>query len=1369
MLKVYNFLKLSFFVFPFYIISNPSNPKVIHGEVKFSKEARTLTINQNSHKSIIDWKNFSIDKNEITKIIQPSKSSCSLNRVISKNVSNIFGTLSSNGKVFLINKNGIVIGKSGLIKTQKFIASTLDIANSQFLKDENINFFKNEKGQIENKGTILGEKGVYIFSKRIKNEGKIESTKGDINLIGAEEIFIFKEDENIIIKPKGLGSVDNKGVLKALNIALKASNIDSFAINQEGLIEANTIYEKGGRIFLGAKEGKVNIDGKLTASKDKKGGDIEVIGKEIEIKDKAYLDVSGDLEGGNVNIGKKGFTENLYLSEDSVIKADSIEGDGGQIFLWGDRKNHFYGNISAETVKGNGGFVEISSKKDLLFKGRVSTLSSFGKIGELTLDPVDINITNTSPSNPAFTNPYQPASSPANLYVVDLTNALAFNNVIVKTDGIGGNSNGTISIQTNITWATNTKLTLIADRTIDIAAGIVLSNTFSGANFDAFDFQTTASITGASYDGIVLNNGAQITSIDGDITLLGRGGPLGSGNEGIVLNQGSLITSSGSAKIDLTGVGGGGGGVGTNTNYGIQLDGGPNIANNTVISSTSTGTILLTGSSNGSGNNNYGIYLSANYSMVDSTGTGTITLEGTGGSATSTNDNYGITLDGLNVKVQSVDGDIILYGVSNGTNTNNFGVYMNSSSEVLSTNNAKIIFSDGLGGNPCKGGPGTDYCEGIHINGATITGGVGDVSLKGEGNTSGTGSYNRGINIENGGQIDATASTANISVEGIGGNGVNSNVGVYIYGITSDIVSNTGNITVKGTGRGTGNNNHGVHLVMNSNDKIASNGGGNIDVEGISGTGASSHSVYLEAGNIVSQSTGSIQIKGYGSGSGYAIYNNSQDIDAVNGSVTLIGDTMNLAGGAISGNTDLKVYPNSVSRSIGLAGTGAGLLLPVSALNTFADGFNLITIGDNTNTASITCGAYTFLDSIKFIAGDSITISGNLSAGANNIDFLLGQINPGSLTINAGISITAAAFTATGGANNDTFYIYASGITGTLNGSGGTNTFYGPTSGSTWNITANDAGNITGGPSFTDFLKLMGGLLGDDTYNFSIGGFISSFIDGSGGTGNTIVAPPENTTFTVNGIHSGNINPLSAGATSFFNIEVLNGNSGDNTYNMNGGDMEFINEISGNNIYNINGGTLTSITGGSNDDIFYLNGGTISTINGGVGGVNTLVGPNVVNTWNITGINSGDVGGVSFSHITDLTGNLQPDTFVFSDQKGVAGIVNGIGLDNTLDYSNYTPPVYVDLVGGTATGTGGILNIQNVIYPPEPPVPPIPPSELFRILSTDASLTYKIDYSEYESFYFYYPIYLRFFECYKEGKNCFTPLRYSKLFKIFIK
>jgi hypothetical protein len=110
-------------------------------------------------------------------------------------------------------------------------------------------------------------------------------------------------------------------------------------------------------------------------------------------------------------------------------------------------------------------------------------------------------------------------------------------------------------------------------------------------------------------------------------------------------------------------------------------------------------------------------------------------------------------------------------------------------------------------------------------------------------------------------------------------------------------------------------------------------------------------------------------------------------------------------------------------------------------------------------------------------------------------------------------------------------------------------------------------------------------------------------------------------------------------------------------------------------------------------DVFHVQDFTkapVLTINAG-NGSNTLLGPNQGATWNITGVNSGTIGPIRFSHIQNLVGGSGSDVFGLGTGGGLSGSINGGGGGDWLDYSRLpaTSSVTVNLVTGTATGVGG--------------------------------------------------------------------------------
>ena len=109
--------------------ANPSGATVVHGTASFSQpNASTLNIS-NSPGAIINWQQFGINPGELTRFIQQGANSAVLNRIIGQDPSKILGQLSSNGKVYLVNPNGIVFGQGSMVNTAGLIASTLNISN----------------------------------------------------------------------------------------------------------------------------------------------------------------------------------------------------------------------------------------------------------------------------------------------------------------------------------------------------------------------------------------------------------------------------------------------------------------------------------------------------------------------------------------------------------------------------------------------------------------------------------------------------------------------------------------------------------------------------------------------------------------------------------------------------------------------------------------------------------------------------------------------------------------------------------------------------------------------------------------------------------------------------------------------------------------------------------------------------------------------------------------------------------------------------------------------------------------------------------------------------------------------------------------
>jgi hypothetical protein len=144
-----------------------------------------------------------------------------------------------------------------------------------------------------------------------------------------------------------------------------------------------------------------------------------------------------------------------------------------------------------------------------------------------------------------------------------------------------------------------------------------------------------------------------------------------------------------------------------------------------------------------------------------------------------------------------------------------------------------------------------------------------------------------------------------------------------------------------------------------------------------------------------------------------------------------------------------------------------------------------------------------------------------------------------------------------------------------------------------------------------------------------------------------------------------------------------------------GGPDDTYNVVNTSNFY----GETNLYTGSGTDDVYVDH--TTGRLYVQGGGTTTLTGPNTTNTWNITGTNAGNIGGVvSFSSVQNLVGGTGSDTFKFSNGEGVTGTIAGGGGIDALSYAAYTTGVSVNLSTGTATGTGGVSGIANVTGSP---------------------------------------------------------------------
>ncbi|TSA14368.1 MAG: filamentous hemagglutinin N-terminal domain-containing protein, partial [Betaproteobacteria bacterium] len=260
-----------------YAQANPTNPTVISGAATFAASGKTLNVT-NSPGTIINWQGFSVNADELTRFIQQNAQSAVLNRVTSQEHSAILGQLQSNGRVYLVNPNGITIGAGARIDTAGFAASSLNLSDSDALAGKFKLQDTGSSGKVINNGTITTASGgfVYLIAPDVENNGVITSPKGEIILAAGKSVeLVDSQRPELRVQ---LTAPENTAVNVGKMIA-EAGTIGIFAgvIKQSGLISANSVVAgENGKIFLRAKKDVTLTAGSRTEASGPQGGVITI-------------------------------------------------------------------------------------------------------------------------------------------------------------------------------------------------------------------------------------------------------------------------------------------------------------------------------------------------------------------------------------------------------------------------------------------------------------------------------------------------------------------------------------------------------------------------------------------------------------------------------------------------------------------------------------------------------------------------------------------------------------------------------------------------------------------------------------------------------------------------------------------------------------------------------------------------------------------------------------------------------------------------------------------------------------------------------------------------------------------------------------
>jgi filamentous hemagglutinin len=248
-------------------------PFAAPGVASVMTRGNTLTVTQHPARAVLNWQSFDIAKGKAVRFAQPSSSAIALNRIHDDSPSEIFGKLSANGQIYLINHNGIVFGRSAEVDTNALVASSLDMDDAVFNKLGITGAINDAAGakpafagsadagavKVAQGAELKSAEGgrILLLAPQVNNAGTITTPGGQVIAAAAKDkVYLAAADgdpnlRGLVVEVETGGTVTNTGTVSAPrgNVTLLG-----YAVNQQGLASATTSVSVNGSVRLLARD-----------------------------------------------------------------------------------------------------------------------------------------------------------------------------------------------------------------------------------------------------------------------------------------------------------------------------------------------------------------------------------------------------------------------------------------------------------------------------------------------------------------------------------------------------------------------------------------------------------------------------------------------------------------------------------------------------------------------------------------------------------------------------------------------------------------------------------------------------------------------------------------------------------------------------------------------------------------------------------------------------------------------------------------------------------------------------------------------------------------------------------------------------------